>query len=151
MGALHAACLKSAADGPRAGRYTDFSGPRGRLQKWVNNGRKWPKMAKNGRKWPTIAKTGRKMGENGQQWPKMAIYLFFGYFGPFLTIFGLFLTYFSPFWLFLTLFWLFSGRKAVWVAHQEHMGRVWDHSSDDIVKSSYLAHYGRWRRPFAPF
>ena len=26
MGALHAACLKSAADGPRAGRYTDFSG-----------------------------------------------------------------------------------------------------------------------------
>ena len=33
MGALHAACLKSAADGPRAGRYTDFSGPRGRLQK----------------------------------------------------------------------------------------------------------------------
>ena len=25
MGALHAACLKSAADGPEAGRYTDFS------------------------------------------------------------------------------------------------------------------------------
>ena len=33
MGALHAACLKSAADGPRAGRYTDFSGARRRLQK----------------------------------------------------------------------------------------------------------------------
>ena len=28
MGALHAACLKSAADGPRADRYTDFSGAR---------------------------------------------------------------------------------------------------------------------------
>ena len=33
MGALHAACLKSAADGPRAGRYTDFSGARRRFQK----------------------------------------------------------------------------------------------------------------------
>ena len=33
MGALHAACLKSAADGPRAGRHTDFSGARRRLQK----------------------------------------------------------------------------------------------------------------------
>ena len=34
MGALHAACLKSAADGPGAGRYADFSGARRRLQKW---------------------------------------------------------------------------------------------------------------------
>ena len=30
--------LKSAADGPRAGRYTDFSGARRRLQKWSKNG-----------------------------------------------------------------------------------------------------------------
>ena len=33
--ALHAACLKSAADGPGVGRYTDFSGARRRLQKFV--------------------------------------------------------------------------------------------------------------------
>ena len=37
MGALHAACLKSAADSPEAGRYTDFSGARRRLQKWPQN------------------------------------------------------------------------------------------------------------------
>ena len=33
-GALHAACLKSTADGPRASRYTDFSGARRRLPKY---------------------------------------------------------------------------------------------------------------------
>ena len=37
---MHAACLKSAAVGPWAGRYTDFSGPRGRLQKSAKNIRK---------------------------------------------------------------------------------------------------------------
>ena len=31
---MHAACLKSAAVGPWAGRYTDSSGARRRLQKW---------------------------------------------------------------------------------------------------------------------
>ena len=45
MGALHAACLKSVADGPRAGRYTDFSGARRQLQKWSKN---VPKVVKNG-------------------------------------------------------------------------------------------------------
>ena len=74
-GALHAACLKSAADGPGAGRYTDFSGPRDRLQKWAANGRKWPKMVENGRKWakngrkgPKWAKTKTKRPENDQKW-----------------------------------------------------------------------------------
>ena len=44
MGALHAACLKSAADGPRAGRYTDFSGARHRLQKWPKIGKNYEKI-----------------------------------------------------------------------------------------------------------
>ena len=44
MGALHAAFLKSAADGPRAGRYTDFSGPRGRLQKSAKIGKNYEKI-----------------------------------------------------------------------------------------------------------
>ena len=42
---MHAACLKSAADGPRAGRYTDFSGPRGRLQKSLKKGGTPPRGA----------------------------------------------------------------------------------------------------------
>ena len=43
MGALHEACLKSAADGPRAGRYTDFSGARRRLQKSAKIGKNYEK------------------------------------------------------------------------------------------------------------
>ena len=72
MGALHAACLKSAADGPRAGRHTDFSGARRRLQKWAKMAGKWPKlgpkMDENGRKW---AKKWATMAKNGRKWPKM--------------------------------------------------------------------------------
>ena len=79
------------------------------------------KRAENGRKWPKIGENGPKMAKNGR---KMAGN------GP------------------------QNGRKcrkAVWVTHQEYMGRAWDHSSDNIVQSSNLEHYGRWRRLFAPF
>ena len=39
-GGLHPAFLKFAADGPRAGRYTDSSGARRRVQKWPQKGPK---------------------------------------------------------------------------------------------------------------
>ena len=58
MGALHAACLKSAADGPRAGRYTDFSGARRRLQKCTENVKKGSKRGQKGSK--MIHKMGLK-------------------------------------------------------------------------------------------
>ena len=45
---MHAACLKSAADGPRAGRYTDFSGARRRLQQDLRYFCRTPAKGKSG-------------------------------------------------------------------------------------------------------
>ena len=70
---------------------------------------------------------------------KMPFFLIIlGHFEPFLPIF---LDHFIDFDLWDPFLTLFRRGKAVWVAHQEYMGRAWDHSSDNIVQSSNLAHY----------